>query len=435
MFRHACIICCILFWLPCTVAHAQDLGLPDIYSIVQQNSRAPRTIRVAWRVEKATTKEGRNFHAAVAASVTEAFAKGLIEAGKQDSFRAEQETHRALSISERREFAFLDYWTDFTSFQMRAVRSPESGAPFGFSPAGDVQFPDYLPNGEELASGFQAIQVLSHGPATDGRFRLWQAGRQPPYSGRVGLTSAWFGLWHIPLVMPPSDWGGKLHPIDEFFALLAEGKGHVIGSVSLGGKPVWLVFVSNGQMSMRAFLDLDAGAIPRRLERFPWDVTEEQGRYFAGLCEERPLLTADIIVRDIEISTFSADDHQYFYPVSGVVCNLSKAASANDALSAAQPEIAVHDTTTWRVELVECNREMDQADFRLTFPPHTVYVDDALRETFVTGDLDGEVARLADSAIRFGSTRSSPWVLWSAGGAVFLGAVALAFFLLRRHRI
>lgn len=388
------------------VAPAELTG-KDLLNMARQNARSSPTLRVRWNIVRESTPQARRFYGATADRLAGMVKSGEIPAADADEAHRAETSNRARAGDTRAEYAVLEYWTDFESFQIQALQT-ESGAPFAFRPPPSQPFPDKLLSGKELRERWPSILVLSHGPATESRFRAWQARPEPPFFAMVALQSPWLDVWHPPLVIPEETWGGVAHPIDRFYWMLDRGESHVVGAATLEERSLVLVYVERGDTSMRAFIDLDAGAIPRRIEVFAGKVSPELGRDFPGKCEDHPRLTAREIVRHIQIDQFQAPGDQLFhYPTAGVVWELSRTADPGDAISPAQPEVAVHRAATWNVELVECGRAMEPADFRLAFPPNTVFVDQAKKATYVTGDLEDEVTRIVDGAIR--SPTRSPW--------------------------
>ena len=383
------------------------LSSADVLRMARQNARTAPTLRIRWSIERGRTSQARRYYAATADRLAGLVKSGEIPASDADEAHRAEISNRARADDARTESAVLEYWTDFESFQMQALQT-ESGAPFAFRPPSLQSFPDKLLSGAELRERWPSILVLSHGPATEARFRAWQARPQPPYFATVALRSPWLDVWHAPLVFPEETWGGIAHPIDKFFWMLDGGRANVIGEAVIDDRRLLLVYVERDDASMRAFVDLNAGAIPRRIEVFNGKVPTEFGRDFLGPCENHPQLTAGEIVRDIVIDQFEAPGDQVFhYPTAGIVCELSRTANPADAISSAQPEVAVHRTATWKVDLVECGREMDPADFALRFPPGTIFVDEGKQATFLTGDIDGEVTRIVDGVILASS--SSRW--------------------------
>ena len=377
----------------------ENVEAGDILAMAKQNARLPRTLRVTWRIEKGPTEAARRFKSQLVGKLTSAVKADVVPKDQlykvvSDAAALEQQVKYG-----KREYADFDYWTDFESFQNRAIRHPDTGGPFGFTEPVSLAFPDRLPNHLEVKESFNDILILSYGPATSRTFRLWQASVNEPRLGVVSIESPWFKEWHPPLIMT-SDWGGKKHPIDDLFDMLQNRGGTVLGYVEYAGRSHVLVFTTDGTRSLRAFIDLEQGAVPSRIEQFAWKLTAEELRS-RTVSDDDPKLTAQYVAT-CNIQSKECSQGRYYYPESGEIRMMAMAASAADAISSAQPEMAAHELTTWTYEHLECDREMAENDFRLTFPPDMIYVDKVAKATFMTWDLEGNMQRVADGAIHFG---------------------------------
>lgn len=394
---------------------SETIEISDVLAIAKQNSRLPKTLRVTWRIEKGPTEAARRYKAKLAGQLTSAVKAEVVPKEQLDRVIRDTADLEQRVKHDKREYGDFDYWTDFTSFQNRAIRHPATGGPFGFTEPSQIPFPDQLPNFTEVTDSFGDILVLSYGPATIRNFRLWQASLGKRRLGTVRVDTPWFKECHPPLVMA-NDWGGKVHPIDDFYSMLQSRGGTVLDSVSHLGRPHLLVVSKDGTRTVRAFIDLDQGAIPSRIEEYPWQLKADElsGR---GISDLDPKLIAQFVMT-CDIQSKDSVQGRYFYPVSGQIRMMSMAASPADALSPAQPEVAVHELTTWKYKNVECDREMLEQDFRLAFPPGMVFIDQAANGTFLTGDTEGAVQRIADGDINFGR-QFSP-VRWLAGGTCLL---------------
>ena len=408
----------------------ETLKIADIVAIARQNARLPKTLRVTWRVERGPTEAARHFRARLAGQLTSAIKANAVPKEQLDKVLSDTaELEKNVKFA-KREYADFDYWTDFQSFQHRALRHPATGAPFGFTEPTQIPFPDRLPNHLEVTELFSDIAILSYGPATNRTFRLWQASINKPRFGLVGVESPWFKEWHPPLIMP-NGWGGKLHPIDDFFALLQSRGGTVLGTVDYSGRPHVSVFSTDGSRTLRAFIDLEQGAIPSRIEEFPWQVNIDE-LTGSGISDLDPKLIARFITT-CEIHSTDCAQGRYYYPASGQFQMMSMAASPSDAISPAQPEVAAHESTTWKYRQVECDREMAPEDFRLAFPPGMVFVDQTAKASFMTGDAEGNMQRIADGAINFGR-KTSP-LRWIVGSTCIVGVlVCVGYFTRTRWR-
>lgn len=416
----------------CSVAICDEANLEaeDVRALMVQNARAPQTLRVAWRIESRDAQGSIAFYRNLAEKL-----KAEIESGNaspEDLVRFKSDITRAEAKAQdrRTEFAFYDYWTDFTRFQNRAKRT-ESGGPVGFSKPAGGKFPDLIPNFTELPQYFNDTMVLSYGPETDYAFRLWQASLRQPPLGVVSIQSPWFSQMHPPLVMPPTEWGGKLHPVDDFLALLAI-RGEVVAAVEFNGAPHLLVFATDGERSMRAFLSLDQGCVPSRIESYLWVLDPNLYRKTV-VSDVDSQLTANFIT-ECSIDSSECSSGVYYYPSKGVLSTIAYSPSPEYAVSPAQNELAVHHETIWEYVLLECDREMVSKDFRLTFSPGMVYIDHARNGTFVTGDAEGAMKQIANGAIQFGQRRDH-WIIWVGVIFALLMASATGLFVFRRRRL
>lgn len=416
------------------VQAGEDIEISDIVAVARQNARLPQTVRITWSIEKGPTDAAKHYNEQLAQQMTAAIEANAVPTDQVDRIHQRIAGLKRQVEFAKREFAEFDYWTDFESFQHRAIRHVASGAPFGFSEPLQIDFPDQLPNHTDVAKLFADISILSYGPATDRAFRLWQASDREPHLGRVALESPWHMEWHPPLIMATADWGGTTNPVDDFFSMLESFGGTVLGEVEYLGISHLLVFTTDGKRSMRAFVDFERGAVPSRIEEFLWKLSPEE-LLCRTISDESSKLTAQFVTT-CEINSTKCANGVYYFPESGQTRMIARAASVDDAISAAQPELAVYRLTTWKFKRVECDRTMKEEDFRLAFPPGMIYVDELAKATFTTGDLEGNMQRVADGAINFGKRPIHRG--WIYGGVAFViagGGIGFALFRKRKRRI
>ena len=405
----------------------------DVAAMYRRNARLPRTLRVQWDVREGPLPGGEHYDRKFVESLQHGLESGELPVERTDSINGQiRKINERLkrSLEDRQRHCCFDYWTDFENYQIRSMEAPEGGIHSAWPLTPD--FPSRLLSAADLAAEFPDVTALSFGPETDHKFRYWQAGDAPPYLARVGLSTALYSVWHVPQVLPDSSWQSVPHPCDAFFEMVENGSASRVGQAADGySESVVIVFATDGTKSARGFIDLAAGAVPVRIEWFPWVLAEEIA-LFPEHCIHHSKLTASHIVSEISVDSFQCDGEQYFYPVSGREVRMSMAASPGDAISAEQPEMAAHFEKCWTVNTVEVNPLTEQDSYALRFPPDTVFVDDARGDSYVTSDLEGQLTRLADSAI-FSTTNDSRYVGASAIGVLCVVVIA-GSFLFVRHR-
>lgn len=167
-------------------------------------------------------------------------------------------------------------------------------------------------------------------------------------------------------------------------------------------------------LSARAFLDIDRGALPLRIEFFNGPL--DSFRDFKGICFDHKQLRAAFVVTDIELREYKHKDSSFWYPQAGVIQRLSRAASAAEAVSPAQPDMCVREMTTWRVLDLELDRPMSRENFEFDFPDQTLFVNGPTGELMISGDADGVAKRYVQGSIAGAPRQTAQWPYWLVGG-------------------
>lgn len=415
-----------------------DITPEDITALFMENALRAQTLRVESTVTETSTANKIEFYKARIALAATAPTRADIPPEWRARIAADAKSD-AETLESLRTTARLtcrqDYWSDRSNFQMRAPVDRKLGGWFSFDIPPDRDFPDIEATRDELVPAFSDIFVLSCGPATQGRVRIWEAMilLGDHHSGRVLFKNSERHCHFPPLALPSPEWGGIPNPIDEFYIrFLQQGRAKIIGEFEIDGANTVLIEVHIEGASARAFVDLAQAAMPRRIEFFLGDVAEYSSHI--GLCIDHPQLWAVRIVSDIALEEIEDGGVKLIYPVSGLESHLSRSASAEQAVSKAHPEEAVHEEWRWNVESVEINRVMSKENFALAFPPNTIFVNQPTNELLLTGDVEGYTERVIQESLGYNAAS-----FWQGNLVVVLGAlgaliVAAAFIRFRRSK-
>lgn len=429
------------------LAQGVSLTPDDLKAISDQNIAAVSTLRIRWELERRPTPSQLDFHRASAELFEKELKRGDMPAEIRKKVEAAIKDHKRLipsaavvALSKVMTFQ-QDFWTDGTHFQLRSPIDKRHGTPFQYGPAVSVRFPNVEVKRDELASTFRDIYILSYVPNANGRFRTWDAFdlNSGLHSATVHNTNKHPECFFPPLSRPRPEWGGKPNPIDDFFGqYLGVGKARILGEVKLHGTVTSLIEVQlpadpTGMIrSARAFLDVERAALPLRLEFFNGPI--EQSGELLGICYEHSELRASFVVTDIDIRKYENGAVSVWYPRAGVINRLSRATSPAEAVSKAQPDISVHEVTTWHVDQVELDRPMSPENFAFEFPEKTLYVNGPTGELMVTGDADQVAKRYVQGSLSTIPHRNTYRPYWLPA-AVSLMAIILALVWWRRKTI
>ena len=194
----------------------------EIDALFVENALRAQTLRVGWKTVYDETQRQR-FSGVRADLMNEALEQGKIPGRLRGKISAQSQRLRrnvADGEARTRKTMLHDYWSDRAHFQTRSPWNLETGGPFSYRDAPDVEFPDVETTRQNLGQEFGEVFVLSHGPSTDNRFRIWEGrslGKDARGSGLVRLSNPKDGCRFPPLALPKPEWGGTMHPIDEFF--------------------------------------------------------------------------------------------------------------------------------------------------------------------------------------------------------------------------
>lgn len=372
-----------------------DLTSEDLRDMAQENVRQVESLRVTWRLQRDLAPSGRTFS-------REQIARGQELLGREDlPPEIRQKIETSVSEHQKRQIAIagatsttrrFDYWSDRQNFQVRSVPDRQDASQ-------ELEFPDLEATRERLPVEFADVRILSWGPSTKFQMRIWEGKKMKDGShlAVVKRQGASIDAVFPPLALPAREWSGTPHPIDDFIERYLTGDDtRVIGEVQLGKRRTILVDCIFDGKGARAFLDPSTSGMPVRIEFFTGP-TMKWGEH-PGVCTEVPLMIAAQIVRDIEYQRIENMGRVVFYPVRGLIQEISRAASPDSAISAEQPTAGIHTESRWDVEALQLDREMTESGFALEFPPQTVFINETTNETYVTGDADGHAERLVRKA-------------------------------------
>jgi hypothetical protein len=410
-----------------------DMTAQDLHAQFLENALRMRTLRVRWSAQSDLTSVGRAADDARIAALTE-FLKGGVTAEVHDRLTRELKMLRETNRKNRPAvYRVGDYWSDRRHFQVRAPYNQKTGGTAFAGKALKIQFPNEEANAAGLASALRDFEVLSYGPATKNLLRVWQGDGEN--LAAVKSPKSRMDAWVPPLALPDANLGWVPHPIDEFVQqYLFQAGARVVGEFVLEGHSTILVECIQDKRSARAFLD-PVSAVPRRIEFFLGSI--ERWRGLVGRNTDHPRPIAARIVRDVEFTELMTAGIQVTYPVRCVVQRLSEANSPQDAVSKAQPDIAVHEVTTWSVQDVAFNVPMSESNFALEFPPGTTFRNEPTNELLVVGDASGRIERLVRGASRPTTDDSATrgrWIWLSVGVSVVIVACFIVFWRQRRTR-
>ena len=96
-----------------------------------------------------------------------------------------------------------------------------------------------------------------------------------------------------------------------------------------------------------------------------------------------------------------------------------KPPDASDFMLAEQAE--------WKIEKIETEHPMSDKNFRLVFPPNTVYNDVATGTIYLTGDVEGEAKRVVEVAMKMATPLNSHFWWWALVVVFSLGVIGIAW--------
>lgn len=421
---------CLLLWSTTFAAAQTSVEPDDVLAIYEQNAIQAQTLRVTWLLSRQSLDERYEYHRKAAEFIaSEAERSDLTDERRERLLRtAAKNRKKGEATPEVHSFKCqMDYWSDRQNFQMRCPFQKTTGAGIAFgNNLRSVTFPDVEVGRDNLNSTFADYFIISRGSATEHAYRTWGGWRfrdaQPV--GGVSADHSGDQIWFPPLALPHAEWRGNRNPLDEFYELLPKSTATVRGHAEIDGHSTLLIELIGQEkdqfghvLSVRGFIDLEHAAIPRRVE-FCGAMTEFPEHF--GPCETHAGIWAQRIVKDVGIKKIDG----VWYPYTGVVQHVALASSPDAAISKLHPRESVHEVTTWKVDEVEVNREMNDEMFRLSFPEHTVFSDARTNETFVMGDAEGYAERMVEGAKRYEASGWNPSLLRAIGIAIAIMIVS-----------
>lgn len=402
----------------------------EVIAGYHQNFARFRTLRVQMRLAE---RHGANWikHWQMEADAWE-------DQSRQPGISAEERARLLAQAEERRKVArhphialphytLQDFWTDGSSFQQRVPLAAAGWATPALegdflAPPGVMHwtFPDVPPSGDNLATVYHDVQIVSYAPEVG--FRAWK-GRANSARPGTGWSSGGShgGLTMFPpLGRPPAEWKAMVHIIDEFFALPAEEM-RMAGTAELHGRKLcviehvkeigyqsWLqpheIDKYAGKIQrfnvVRAWIDPAQGCLPLRIE---WDSYLAQGG--VPLEVEKTIRGPRPLWRVLEEIRVSQVDGGGFYPMSGVLRTYGRDVSSDqmpltvsdilEGRATSWPPAALTEEKSWQVLKLEANVDIPEGFFALPFPQNTLYYDAAQGRGLVTGSaqkyLDGAI--------------------------------------------
>jgi len=417
-----------------------EIGVEDCDAMFRQNCSEWKTLRVSWRRTSKPTEASWKHSLSELKSTQELLERNDLPANVRAALEARVKRVRSSKvpvIADHTRTIQQDFWSDRNRFQWRYRWSSSSGHEFMGPMFAELSHPDCESLPSDLIGPLSKRLVVSGG-FDDGSFRVWFGGEKIGafWKGGITLTPPAIEVEYFPpLAMPSEAWHGKTHPIDSFFrqnpvAQCVVGD-HLLGDVTT--KVVvkcWNVVPpeKSGFNIERAYLDLDRGAIPLRIEY--GHVTrvsnlEKFGTapYGAG-GECAPLR----IVHGIELSQVRPEVH---YPVRGFDDRMGP--EAKQRVGKNVGPLVVYETTNWSVSKVEIDRVMSPEMFELKFPPNTAFHDAKTNEVRVTGGVDGFAELAINRAVRPVKSRSG-WLWWGIPSGLCIGLVAFVAYLRRGRK-
>lgn len=410
---------------------ASDISPDEVEAAYRQNALAASTLRVEWTTSKTPTDGKQEYLQSVATHLAQQ-QKESQAAGKKNSAVADKYEQMAKSATNAKaQFLQMDYWSDRNNFQIRFNRDKRRGGPTSLGNLNRITFPDGELTSQRLGTEFKDVFVVSFGPeTTSSAYRIWQASQRKDghFKAILGPDNRVLDQSFLPpLALPGESWQCVPHPVDEFYEMIRKGESRVLAEVTLEGRPTHLITVDavgkeGRRYGARGFIDLARGGLPVRLEFFGGPLNTGYDDFHA-ICESHPQLIAHRIVKDWDIREIERNGVRVFYPMAGQTWVVSVASGPGRAISPAQPQAAVHEVGVWTVDQINFNEPMSAENFRLMFPPKTIFIDTATNEVMVSGDVEGHAQRMVQQAVAYQPPRSRRWIYLSVGLLVLVGVV------------
>ena len=327
-----------------------------------------------------------------------------------------------------------EYLHDSNNLQWRTALAANGGAEWkGTGKTGRV--PEVEPSGRDWGSELLGCQVVSAGEATGHAVREWAGTVHSGYFKGVITSATAKNLGEREYAVPPlasggPRWNQKAHIIDEFF-WGSEAQFRIVGHAKIDGMETTVVDRvwprEGGFNAARAFLDVQRGCLPLRVEWYLGDITPYAGNVAPSEPNRVPIPYR--VIRDVRVIEASPG---YFYPMSGLVEDYAaKVGSTREKL-----RFAVSGISQWDVESVVANEPIAREVFALEFPMNTLVFDARTSDRFLTGAADAHLKRVIGEIPPgpYVDQRTNPLktIILTLGCALALGMASYVWF--RRGR-
>ncbi len=315
------------------------------------------------------------------------------------------------------------FLTDRIRFQMRTARQPG----IVLDPDAKLDMPSDGPTtAANLPQDFVGVSFISYRGIPSEGFRTWRIDYpgNPGYGSILTRNQNTGEAFFPPLGINRRDWAGddsQWHPIDLFLRdptaeIRAVGREKVGDRETVvlerwGGPEPNKPGMTTGGPVIRAFLDMERGALPLKIE---WTMGQkamgQPPTTSPGVRPHQVLETTEIV----QVKGAG------FYPKRGTIRTFGS--DPGSWKGTGPPPVDLMEETTWRAVAIEANAPLKD-DMSLPFPQGVYYFDQRIG------------ASLYEGAIVAGGTRL-PWLLCLgllAGWAIF-GVVMMARSMIRKSR-
>ncbi|MCY2967821.1 MAG: hypothetical protein NT069_30030 [Planctomycetota bacterium] len=405
-----------------------ELTWDEIQAVADEQLSRLRRVTVRWKSDEQIAEGERAFHISSRNHAQATIASRQIPIGMSE----DQIAQIAASAASRADpdqhpthhATFQELWSDGENFQFRFLVEAKTRTTERYdAETPGTKFPDAPPNPDTLVRDYRDVAVLSFGPATRSKFRMWSAQHDERSGYHDGLITTQNPLKRLrtPPLFSVSQAGIDMHPLTGLFSPGAKSS-RVIGRSAIAGVDCLMVerlFDSDraplhsgfGEL-YRAWLDPQRGYMPVRVE-IHYAQPEESAwqkwyaRVSQGMAELNPP-SMDAPTVFVVVSSIQEVIPGAYYPMKGTEFVTGPAPIEGGRLPQAS---AIHQKTVWEVERVVADPPMDTVMFALQFPSSTLYFDESQQQIFVTTDADGHVERIVNGSLP--STSPSGFRYWT----------------------
>ena len=372
----------------------------DALAAYRQNALSFRTFRLRWLWQVRLTDEAVAHYRDEAAY----FRTRLQQTDSRDTKQRERiarrlrwlEDYEGITARQTTKWYVQELWTDRERFQLRRPLLSNGPGELRAVEAPQIAFPETVPSGKALLDEYADFEILWYRPEDRDRpFWCWLGTRTEGESFMVVRDSQsldktdQLNAWP-PLVLPPPEWGGRIHPLDDFFTGSPDDRYELLGRWQVDGRTTWVVewvrpaparWPPGTKVCLRAYLDLERGGIPLRLFRTLRGTSDRSRRRDRDLSfPDTPL---DAVV-DVHIERLG----EGFYPVKGTICHYIFASEDRGGRRTGIRRIPER-MESWEVLQADPNVDLDADALIVQLPPGTRVLDRPTNQHYVVGTAEG----------------------------------------------